>query len=94
MCESLFEAQLILKDNAKPRFFKPRQTPFTLHDKVKFELKRLVKINIIKPVKYSKWASPIAVVLNPINAGRIFGDFKVTLNSQLCTEEYFIPNIE
>ena len=39
-----------------PRFCKPRTLPFAIEEKVEAELQ---KLQVIEPVKYSRWAAPI-----------------------------------
>ena len=45
--------------DAHPRFYKPRQVPLSMKDKVLEELTRLEDQGIIKPVQFSDWATPI-----------------------------------
>lgn len=89
-----FKAKLFLKQNAKPKFFKPRPIPFSKTDAVKQELLRLEMAGIIKSVKTSEWAAPIVIVDKPNGSVRICGDFKVTINPQLEIEQYPLPRAE
>lgn len=57
------------------------------------ELDRLVRENIIKPVKRSDWASPIVVVPKSDGNIRLCVDCKVTINKVINTEHYPLPNI-
>ena len=43
---------LDLKDDAVPKFHKPRQVPYSLKGHVECELDRFVKMNVYKPVSY------------------------------------------
>lgn len=65
-----------------------------MYEKVRDEINRLVSIDILEPVNYSEWASPIVVVKKPNNSIRLCADFKVTLNSQIDVGRYPIPRIE
>lgn len=56
-----FTVDIALKDGYRPIFFKPYSVPFGLRDKVGEEIERLVKSDIIYPVRYTDWASPISV---------------------------------
>ncbi|XP_059420209.1 uncharacterized protein K02A2.6-like [Carassius carassius] len=62
--------------------------------KVEEEIDRLLKENIIAPVKYAEWAVPIVPVLKPNGSVRICGDYKLTVNSASSLEQYPIPRVE
>lgn len=49
---------------------------------------------MITPVEHSDWATPVVPVNKKDGSGRLCGDFKVTLNSQLCVDKYPVPRIE
>lgn len=75
-------------------FFKARTVPFSLKNKIEAEIDRLVKDGVLKPVQYSKYASPIVPVLKANGDVRICGDFSVSINKQLETERYPLPKVE
>ena len=54
---------------------------------VDVELKRLESEGILEKVTFSDWASPIVPVVKPNGEVRICGDFKVTVNPQIETEQ-------
>ncbi|KAF8768286.1 Transposon Tf2-11 polyprotein like [Argiope bruennichi] len=83
-----------MKPNYKPVFFKPRPVPFALKERIETELKRLVAEDIIEPVTYSEWATPIVPVIKQNGNLRICGDYKVTINPGLKIEQYPLPRIE
>ena len=83
-----FTAELKVKENAPPQYFKPRTVPFALRDKVEAEIQRLEKEGVLRKVESSDWATPILPVLKPDGTVRICGDFKVTLNQYLDVPEY------
>ena len=87
-------AQLKLKENATPQFFKPRLVPFPLKEKITEELKRLERIGVLEKVEFSDWATPIVPVLKPDGTVRICGDYKVTINPALDVPEYPMPMAE
>lgn len=93
-CFNKFEVELQLKDNATPKFFKPRSVPFALKDKVSTELDRLVSLGILMPVNYSEYATPIVPVLKENGKLKIAGDFSCTLNKELKVDKYPLPRIE
>ena len=86
-----FTAELKVKENAPPQYFKPRTVPFALRDKVEAEIQRLEKEGVLKKVESCDWATPIVPVLKPDGTVRICGDFKVTLNQYLDVPEYPMP---
>ncbi|XP_042143775.1 uncharacterized protein K02A2.6-like [Ixodes scapularis] len=65
-----------------------------MRDKVSNELDRLVKNGVISAVPHADWATPIVPVLKKDGTIRICGDFKLTVNSACCTEQYPLPVID
>ena len=61
---------------------------------VDVELKRLESEGILEKVTFSDWATPIVPVVKPNGEVRICGDFKVTVNPQIETEQYPLPRID
>jgi len=51
----------------------------------------MVEAEILKPVKASKWATPIVSVLKKDGGVRICGDFSVTINPCLIVDEHPLP---
>ncbi|XP_055918587.1 uncharacterized protein K02A2.6-like [Eupeodes corollae] len=91
---STYKANIVLKPNAQPKFYKPYNLPFALYEDVRTEINRLVSQNILKPVNSSEWAAPIVVVKKQNGKIRICADFKVTVNPQIEIDRYPIPRIE
>lgn len=58
------------------------------------EIDRLLQQEVISPVQFSDWATPIVPVMKKSGSVRNCGDFKVTINPALCVEHYPIPWIE
>jgi len=85
------KAKLCLKNDAVPKFFKPRPVPFARMQAVKDELQRLEENGTISRVRHSEWATPIVPVLKANGKMRICGDFKVTLNPQILTDQFPLP---
>lgn len=88
------KASIQLRSDAKPKFFKPRSLPFAYVDQVKTEIERQVELGILEKVDSSDWAAPIVPVIKPNGKIRICGDFKLTINRQMCTDQHPIPSID
>ena len=58
------EAEIFLKDNACPKYFKARTVPHAQRDLVNDALDKLLEDGTIEPVAFSNWVSPIVPVLN------------------------------
>ena len=56
------EAEIHLKDDAKPNYFPSRTLPYAMKSQVDVELDRLLKEGIIEPMGHAEWASPVVVV--------------------------------
>jgi hypothetical protein len=87
------EAKLDLKEEAVPKFFKPRPVPFATKTAIADELEALVASGVLKKIDYSDWASPIVPVLKASGKYRICGDFSVTVNKHLKVPEHPMPRV-
>ena len=83
-----FQARVVLKEDATPRFLKARPVPYAIREKVDKELLQMEKTGVISKIDHSEWASPLVVVMKPNGKVRITGDFKSTVNSQLHVTQY------
>ncbi|KAK7901534.1 hypothetical protein WMY93_018303 [Mugilogobius chulae] len=88
------KATIHIKENAVPRFFRPRSIPYAMRTKVDEEIDRLLKEDIITPVKYSEWAAPVVPILKPVGTVRLCGDYKLTVNTVSSLEQYPIPRVD
>ena len=88
------KAKIHLKDNAQPRFFKPRPVPYAVKSKVEEELKKLERENIVTKVSHSEWAAPLVVVPKENGKVRLCGDFKVTINQEMKVDQYPLPTVQ
>ena len=93
-CLKGMPVKLLVHENAKPKFFKPRPVPILLKDKVTKELEDLQAKGIISPVQSSPWAAPVVPVLKKNGKVRLCGDYKITYNQAAPTETYPLPRIE
>ena len=87
-------AQLKLKENEIPQFFKPRSVSFALKENIADELHRLEKIGVLEKVEFSGWAMPVFPVLKPDDSVRICGDYKVMINPVLDVPEHPMPTAD
>ena len=61
---------------------------------VEKELDRLVAEDIIEPVQYSDWATPIFPTPKTDDTVRISGDYKLTVNRAFKLTQYPLPRIK
>ena len=79
------EADIKLKEGAKPKFCKSRPVPFALREKVEEAIRQQVADGELEPVDHSLWAAPIVILTKKNGDIRICADFKVAvINPQLC----------
>lgn len=99
-CESVnqriegFKVDILLEEGAKPIFHKGYTVAYQLRPKVEAELARLCELDILEPVKFSNWASPIVSVPKTNGEIRVCVDFKVTVNKMVKTEHYPLPRVD
>ena len=87
------KGKLILKENCSPKFMKARPVPYSLKDKIDKELDKLMEQGVIEKVSTSEWATPIVPVPKANGDIHLCGDYKVTVNPMLETEQYPLPRI-
>jgi len=85
---SSFKAKIVLKKEATPKFLKARPIPFAVREQVDRELDMMEKTGVLEKIQHSDWASPLVIVPKSNGRVRITGDFKHTVNSQLCINQY------
>ena len=88
------EAVLEVQEGARPRSLRARPVPCALKEAIAQELNRLEAQGIIEKVDISEWATPIAPIPKADGSIRLCGDFKVTLNPVLKTDQYPLPRCE
>lgn len=88
-----YKAELLI-ENCTPIFHKAYNVPMGIRSRVEAELDRLVKENVLEPVKYADWASPIVIVPKPNGEIRICIDCSMTINKRLITQHHPLPNVE
>lgn len=88
------EISLVMDDDVKPIFFKPRPIPFAWKEKIENNLRDLIAKDVLEPVDHSEWGTPLVPVLKPNGDIRICGDYKVTINKYLSDFKYPLPLID
>ena len=58
------------------------------------ELSRMEREGVIVPVNTNEWATPLVVVPKTDGTVRLCGDYKVTVNQAIDTNQYPIPTVE
>ena len=64
--------------------------------RIEEELDQPVNLDILQPVQFSDWPTPMVPVLKPDNSVCLWGrgDYKVTLNPVSKLEQYPIPKVQ
>lgn len=88
------KAKIYMDKDAQPRFCRARQVPYALKAKVEAEIDRLVKEEVLEPVQFSEWATPVVPVLKKDGSVRLCGDYRITVNRDAKTDTYPLPRIE
>lgn len=91
---SNYKITLQLKEGTQPKFFKARPLPILLKSKVEDELNRLLELGILEKVECSEWATPIVPVLKSDGSIRICGDYRLTINPVLLSNQYPLPRLD
>ena len=86
--------KLVLKPNAKPRFFRPRSVPYAIKGTIEKSLDRLDKLGVITKISRADWVAPIVSVPKADGSVRIHGDYKVIINPELEIDHYPLPTPE
>ncbi|XP_033731244.1 uncharacterized protein K02A2.6-like [Pecten maximus] len=88
------KAKLYVDNSQKPLYFKARQVPYALRDRIEQALDRLVSEGTISLVEFSEWATLIVPIVKGDDSIRICGDYKVTVNRVSKLDNYPIPKTE
>jgi len=83
-----------VNETAQPIFRKSRPVPLALRQRVGNELQRLVEQDVLEPVRYSRWATPVVVVNKADGKLRLCGDYKVTVNRVAKVDSYPLPRFD
>ena len=83
---------LELKPDSKPYHAKPYPVPYSQEKKLREEVDRLVKWEILRKVNRSEWAAPMFTSPKPDGTLRSLADFR-ELNKRIKRKPYPIPKI-
>ena len=72
----MITVHLQLKQDAQPRFFKPRAVPFAVKPKLEKTLEAMVKEGILGRVDYSRWGIPVVPEVKLDGTVRVCGDLQ------------------
>ncbi|KAM2842616.1 hypothetical protein PS2_030728 [Malus domestica] len=90
---TLVEHRMPIKEGFKPVKQAPRIMSKEIEEKVKEEIKRLVKAGFIRPAKYVEWLANIVPILKAItNAVRCCVDYR-NINGATPKDEYLMPMV-
>ena len=93
-CVPNYVVKLQLGKDSKPIFFKEREVPYALRERVEKELDELESSAIISKIDRSDWGSPLVVLPKADNNVRLCVDYKPGVNSQLVSSNYPIRKIQ
>ncbi|XP_065087106.1 uncharacterized protein K02A2.6-like [Ochlerotatus camptorhynchus] len=91
---SRVQANLPLKNDARPVFLKARKIPLNLQKVVEAELDKLEAEGVLIKVNHSNWATPIVPVKKSHNRVRICGDYNQTVNPNLVEDKHPLPTVD
>ncbi len=77
-----------------PKVVKARLVHYAMAPKVEEELDHRIEADVIEPVAYSDWVTPIFPVLKLDGRARICGDYKLTANQAIKINHNPTPCIE
>lgn len=88
------KVSLSFKENAVPKFCKPRPIPFAFKEDVEKEIDRCEAEGIITKIENSEWGTPLVCVLKENGKVRVCADYRCTVNQFLEEVQYPFPRIE
>lgn len=88
------KVKICISPNSQRKFCKARSVSYYLKEEVEKELERLEAQNIISPVTFSEWPTPVVPVAKPDGNVRLCGDYKVTVNPVAKLDAYPLPKVD
>ena len=84
------EVSIPVDESTHPRFYKARPLPYALRERVDQEIDCLIHLEVMSPVKQSRWAAPVVLVQQNYHSIRLCGDY----NQAPKPDPYPIPRID
>lgn len=88
---SKLNVHIEIDPNATPKYFKARQVPLAMKDRVQKAIDELIATNRIRRVDTSRWGTPIVPVIKPDGSIRITADYRITLNPVISEVKHPLP---
>lgn len=93
-CVPNYKVSLKLREDAKPVYYRERDVPYALREKVDLELDSLEAEGIITKIDASDWGSPLVIIPKADGGVRLCVDYKVGVNERLTNSHYPIKKTE
>ena len=88
------EVKIHLRSDEVPVIYPPRKVPISLHKKLKDELHRMVRLEVIQPIdKPTEWVLSLVIIEKPDGRIRVCLDLKL-LNKAIKRQHYPLPTTE
>ena len=85
--------QIQLKEGAKPYHAKPYTIPKAFEKTLKYEIRRLIRLGVLRKVNHSQWAAPTFIISKTDETVRFISDFR-ELNKRIKRFPFPIPKIQ
>ncbi|XP_044741936.1 uncharacterized protein K02A2.6-like [Chrysoperla carnea] len=92
-CIPNLKVSLKLREKTVPCYFRQREVPYALRDKVEKELDNLEEQGIISKVQASDWGSPLVIIPKADQTVRLCVDYKLAVNKCLVNDNYPIRQV-
>ena len=88
------KAKIHIEPGAQPRYYRPRNVPYAMRERVNDAIDQLERDGVIEAVRHSDWAAPIVPIVKSDGSIRLCGDYKVTVNKVAKPDTFLLPRIE
>lgn len=92
-CIPNLKVSLKLREKTVPCYFRQREVPYALRDKVEKELDNLEEQGIISKVQASDWGSPLVIIPKADQTVRLCVDYKLAVNKCFVNDNYPIRQV-